>query len=118
MWKKNGMRYIHHILPLLALCAGCAATTAISREKAIEIANAKAIENGWKLEEYDLLSINERKYDDKSEWNLFYDGKAQYPGNHFFVTADKHWRNRSVSRRMKTHPTRRCPSYGAQSAPG
>ena len=83
------MRNILHILPLLALCAGCATTTAISREKAIEIANATAIDNGWKLEEYDLLSVNEREYDGKSNWYLFYDGKAKYPGNHFFVTVDK-----------------------------
>ena len=84
------MRYIPLILLLLALCVGCATTTAISREKAIEIANAKAIESGWKLEEYDMSSVNERNYDGKSEWILYYEGKVQYPGSHFFVTVEKH----------------------------
>jgi hypothetical protein len=84
------MRCILPILLLLALCAGCATTTAISRVEAIENANAKAIGSGWKLEEYELSSVNERKYDGRSEWILYYEGKVQYPGNHFFVTVEKH----------------------------
>ena len=84
------MRNILPVLLLLALCAGCATTAEITREKAIEMANAMAIDSGWALAEFDLLSVDERKFDGRSEWALFYDGKVPYPGNHFFVTVDKH----------------------------
>ena len=83
------MRCIPLILLLITLCAGCATTALITREKAIEIANAKAIESGWKLEEYELPSVSEYKYGGKSHWFLYYEGKAQTVGNHFSVIVDK-----------------------------
>lgn len=89
MWEDEIMRKMSLAFLLITWGVGCTTTALISREKAVEIANAKAIECGWILENYEQPTVTEFKDQGRARWFLFYEGKEKTVGNHFSVSVDQ-----------------------------